>query len=248
MLGTLVNTGAVVVGSLAGLAIRRVGQARSTPSQQSLAASPPYRHAVTELVMQGVGLFTIALGVKMALETKQPLLVLLSIVLGGALGQTLGIEEALERLAERLKQLSASSEGTFVMGFISASVLFCAGPMTILGSVQDGLQHNPSLLLIKSVMDGVSALVLASTLGLGVLFSALTVLVVQGLLTLLAAQLQFLGAAPYLAEFTAVGGIIILAIGIRLLGLKDVKAGNFLLALVLVVLFVLLAVRLHLIS
>jgi uncharacterized membrane protein YqgA involved in biofilm formation len=243
MLGTLVNTATVLAGSLAGLLVRRLARTDAG------AASPsPRWQAISGLVMQGVGLFTIGLGIKMTLDSRQPLVVLLSIVLGAALGQLLGIEEALERLAVRLKQLSASSESTFVLGFVSASVLFCAGPMTILGSVQDGLQHDPNLLLIKSVMDGVSAVVLASTLGLGVIFSAVTVLVFQGLLTLLAARLQFLGAAPYLAEFTAAGGIIILAIGIRLLGLKDLKAGNLLPALALVVLFVFLAVRLHLIG
>jgi hypothetical protein len=234
MIGTIVNTVAVLAGSLAGLALRRVTRPAGTETE-----SP-----VQRIVMQGIGLFTIVLGIKMGVETKQFLIVVLSIVLGGVCGQLIGIEEALSRLAERLKRLTASAEGTFVSGFVTASVLFCIGPMTILGSVQDGLQHNPSLLLVKSIMDGVSSVILASALGAGVAFSALTVLVVQGLLTLLAAQLQFLVAPSYLAEFTAVGGIIILGIGIRLLSIKDVKAGNFLPALVLVVLFVFAASRL----
>lgn len=234
MVGTLVNTGTVLVGSLAGLALRRVIRPSATEGESPL----------QRIVMQGIGLFTIVLGIKMGLETKQFLIVVLSIVLGGVCGQLIGIEEALARLAERLKRLTASTEDTFVAGFVTASVLFCAGPMTILGSVQDGLQHSPNLLLIKSIMDGASALILTSALGIGVMFSALTVLVVQGLLTLLAAQLQFLVAPSYLAEFTAVGGIIILGIGVRLLGLKDIKAGNFLPALVFVVLAVFIALRL----
>jgi uncharacterized membrane protein YqgA involved in biofilm formation len=234
MIGTLVNTGTVLVGSLAGLALRRLFRKPVTGE------SPLQR-----IVMQGIGLFTIVLGVKMGLETKQFLVVVLSVVLGGACGQLIGIEEALERLAERLKQLTASTEGTFVTGFVTASVLFCAGPMTILGSVQDGLQHNPNLLFIKSIMDGASAVIFSSVFGLGVIFSAASVLIVQGLLTLLAGRLQFLVEARYLAEFTAVGGIIILGIGIRLLGLKDIKTANFLPALVFVVLIVFIALQLN---
>jgi uncharacterized membrane protein YqgA involved in biofilm formation len=235
MTGTLVNTGTVIVGSLAGLALRRLTSKRD-PDRDS---------PLQRIVMQGIGLFTILLGIKMGLESKQFLIVVLSIVLGGVCGQLIGIEEGLGRVAERLKKLTASTENTFVSGFVTASVLFCAGPMTILGSVQDGLQHNPSLLLIKAIMDGASAVILTSALGIGVIFSCITVLVVQGLLTLLAAQLQFLVAPSYLAEFTAVGGIIILGIGVRLLGLKDVKAGNFLPALVFVVLIVFIALRLQ---
>jgi uncharacterized membrane protein YqgA involved in biofilm formation len=234
MVGTLVNTGTVLVGSLAGMALRRVIRPGATEAESPL----------QRIVMQGIGLFTIVLGVKMGLETRQFLIVVLSIVLGGICGQLIGIEEALGRLAERLRHFTTSTEGTFVTGFVTASVLFCAGPMTVLGSVQDGLQHNPSLLLIKSIMDGASAVILTSALGIGVMFSALTVLAVQGLLTLLAAQLQFLVAPSYLAEFTAVGGVVILGIGTRLLGIKDIKAGNLLPALVLVVLAVFIALRL----
>jgi len=234
MIGTLVNTGTVLAGSLAGLALRRLIR------KPSAGESP-----VQRIVTQGIGLFTLVLGVKMGLETKQFVVVVLSIVLGGVCGQLIGIEEALERLAERLKRLTASTEGTFVAGFVTASVLFCVGPMTILGSVQDGLQHNPNLLFIKSIMDGASAVILTSALGIGVIFSAATVLIVQGLLTLLAGRLQFLIEARYLAEFTAVGGIIILGIGIRLLGLKDIKAANFLPALVFVVLIMFIALRLN---
>lgn len=234
MLGTLVNTGAVLAGSAAGLALRRL-------IRKPVTGESP----VQRIVMQGIGLFTIVLGIKMGIETKQFLIVVLSVVLGGICGQLIGIEEALERLAERLKRLTASNDTTFVAGFVTASVLFCAGPMTILGSVQDGLQHNPNLLFIKSIMDGASAVILTSALGIGVIFSAATVLVVQGLLTLLAGRLQFLVEARYLAEFTAVGGIIILGIGIRLLGLKDIKTANFLPALVFVVLIVFIALRLN---
>jgi hypothetical protein len=241
--GTIVNTAAVILGSLFGLLVRRAWPSARLTKWPSDEAAP-----LPTIVMQALGLVTVALGIKMALETRQMLVVIISIVLGAVIGQLSGIEAALERFAVRLKRLTASSESTFVTGFVTASVLYCVGPMTILGSIQNGLQHDPQLLLIKAVMDGVSSVILASTLGIGVLFSCLTVLVTQGLLTLLAAQMRFLVEPLYLSEFTAVGGIIIAAIGIRLLGLKDIKAGNLLPGLVLVVLIVLIASRCHWLS
>ena len=247
MVGTLTNCATVVVGSIIGLGIRgAAAKARAGDLRElSQSALPADASPLPRIVLQGLGLATVVIGVKMALETKQLLIVILSIILGAVCGQLIGIEEALERLAARLKQLSASSESTFVTGFVTASVLFGVGPMTILGSVQDGLQHDPKLLLIKSLMDGVSSVILASTLGVGVIFSAFTVLITQGLLTLLASRLRFLIEPGYLTEFTAVGGLIIIAIAIRLLGIKDIKAGNFLPALVFVVLMVFAATRLH---
>jgi uncharacterized membrane protein YqgA involved in biofilm formation len=162
----------------------------------------------------------------------------LSIVTGGALGQFIGIEEAIERVGLKLKNLVAShDQGLFAEGFVFASLLFCIGPMTVLGCVQAGVENNPELLFVKSLMDGVAAIILASTFGLGVIFSALTVLFFQGGLVLLAGQMDFLTTSLYLNDFTSVGGIIIFGIGIKLLGLKPIKNGNFLPALVLVLLF-----------
>ena len=267
MIGTIVNTATVIIGSAAGLILRAAVRGKPSPvvpsavtgeaSDGPAASSAPFPVSGTvapsfdippsplpAIVLTGLGLATLALGLKMALEARQMLIVILSMVLGGLAGQVIGIEEALERLAEKLKRMTRSSEGTFVTGFVTASVLFCAGPMTILGSIQDGLQHDPKLLLIKSLMDGISSTILASTLGVGVIGSAVTVLVVQGVLTLLSAQLGFLTQARYLSDFTAVGGLIIIALGIRLTGIKDIKAGNLLPALVLVVLMVLAATKL----
>jgi hypothetical protein len=242
--GTLVNTAAVLAGSLVGLGLRMLKPDRPARPVSEPCVSGP----VALIVMQGIGLVTVALGVRMALDGRHALVLILSIVLGGALGQIVGIERGLEQLAVRLRRITASSESAFVTGMVTASVLYCVGPMTILGSIQDGLQHDPKLLLIKSLMDGVSSVILASTLGVGVLFSALVVLGVQSLLTLLAAQLRFLTTPAYLNEFTAVGGLIILAIGIRLLGLRDVKAGNLLPGLAVVLLLVFLGLKLRLIN
>jgi uncharacterized membrane protein YqgA involved in biofilm formation len=222
MIGVIVNTALVLVGSVIGLVLRR-----GIPDR------------IKTIVMSGLGLFTCILGAKMGIEMTQPLLVVLSIVVGGALGQILHIEEGLEILGLKLRHLVRSQEGTaFAEGFVFSSLLFCVGPMTILGCIEAGLRNRPDLLFVKSLMDGVSAIILASSLGFGVLFSTVTVLVIQGALVLLAQQLTFLTDPLYLHDFTAVGGIIIFGIGIKLLGLKQMKVGNFLPALVLIVLFI----------
>jgi uncharacterized membrane protein YqgA involved in biofilm formation len=197
---------------------------------------------IKHIIMIGLGLFTCVFGVKMGLEMQQPLVVVLSIVVGGAVGQVIRIEEGIETMGDRLRKLIGSrDQSSFAQGFVFASLLFCVGPMTILGCIKAGIEGDPELLFIKSIMDGVSAVILASTLGLGVLLSALTVLILQGVLVLLSQQLTFLTQPTYLGDFTGVGGIIILGIGIKLLGVKQLKAGNFLPALVFVILFTFLS-------
>lgn len=221
MIGVVVNTVLVIIGSLLGLFLKK-----GIPEN------------VKKSIMTGLGLFTCLLGIKLGLEMKNAIVVVLSIVTGGALGQLIGIEEAIERVGSKLKNLVAShDQGLFAQGFVFASLLFCIGPMTVLGCVQAGVENNPELLFVKSLMDGVAAIILASTFGLGVIFSALTVLFFQGGLVLLAGQMDFLTTSLYLNDFTSVGGIIIFGIGIKLLGLKPIKNGNFLPALVLVLLF-----------
>lgn len=225
MIGTVVNTVLVVAGSVIGLLVKR-----AIPDN------------IKRMIMTGLGLFTCVLGLKMGIGMDRPLVVIISIILGGVCGELLRIEDLLEGLGERLKGLvRARGEATFVQGFVFASLLFCVGPMTILGSIQAGLQNNPELLFVKSLMDGVSSIILASTLGLGVLFSAATVLIVQGGLTLLARQFSFLTGPAYLSDFTAVGGIMILAIGLKLLDIKTIKVANLLPALVVSILLIMLA-------
>jgi uncharacterized membrane protein YqgA involved in biofilm formation len=225
MIGTVVNVILVVVGSLAGVVLRK-----GIPEN------------IKKMIITALGLFTCVLGGKMGFEMQRPLVVVFSLVLGGVLGEILRIEDLLEGIGEKLKRLiKARGETSFAQGFVFASLLFCVGPMTILGSIQAGLQNKPELLLVKSLMDGASSIVLASGLGVGVAFSALTVLVIQGGLTLLAQQLSFLADPTYLSDFTSVGGIIIFAIGLKLLSIKSIKAGNLLPALVFVVVLTFIA-------
>lgn len=225
MIGVFTNTLLVFLGSLVGLLLKR-----GIPEN------------IKKIVLIGLGLFTCILGIKMGLKMERPLITVLSLVVGGALGEILRIEAFLEEIGTKLKRLvKTQDEASFAQGFVTASLLFCVGPMTILGCLQAGLENNPELLFVKSLMDGVSSIILCSTLGIGVMFSAVAVLIIQGSLTLLAQQLHFLTDAIYLSDFTSVGGIIIFAIGIKLLGIKQIKVGNFLPALIIVLLLVFFA-------
>jgi len=227
--GTLLNIATVLVGGAIGLAF---GARFSDRARQT--------------VLAGIGLFTAAIGLRMFLETENPLYPLGGIVVGGLLGEGLRIEEGLGRLGawleRRFAPRSAGPATTFVRGFLTASLLFCVGPLTILGSIQDGLTGDYQLLAIKSVLDGFAALALASTLGIGVLFSVLVILGYQVGLTLLAAQAQGMLSNAMAGEMTAVGGILLLALAIgTILEIRPIRAGNLLPALVVSPLLVALA-------
>lgn len=189
-----------------------------------------------EIMTAGLGLCTLLIGVQMALKAQNPLVVIASMVIGGVMGELLGIEEALERAGEWLRNRARSGSGTFVTGYVTASLVFCVGPMTLLGSIQEGLTGNPDIIYTKAMLDGAASVAFASSLGAGVGFAAITVLVFQGTLTLLGAQLAFLLRPEILNEVTATGGLLILAIGLLLLEVKRLRVANLLPALVVVVL------------
>lgn len=221
MTGTFLNTAAILVGGLLGIRFGKFLKDRSR-----------------ETIIIGLGLFTIAISISMFLESNNALIVLGGILIGGLIGEALKIEDRVNHLGDKLEarfsdQSSDSLKGTFVRGFLTSSVLFCTGPMAILGSIQDGLTGDFQLLAIKSVMDGFAAFALASTLGPGVLFSGLMVFLYQGFFSLLAVQLQGLMTPEMIAELTATGGIILIGLAISsLLEIKPIRAGNFLPSLV----------------
>jgi len=173
MTGTILNTITILVGGLLGL---RFGKLLPNKTR--------------ETIVIGLGLFTIGLALNMFLETNNSLIVLGGILLGGILGENLQIEDRINKLGERLesrfngKSPSDSTKGNFVRGFMTSSILFCTGPMAILGAIQDGLIGDFQLLAIKSVIDGVAAFALASTLGIGVIFSGVMVFLYQGFFSL----------------------------------------------------------------
>jgi uncharacterized membrane protein YqgA involved in biofilm formation len=219
--GTLLNVATVLVGGAAGLAF-----------------GPRLADRVRQTVMAGIGLFTLAIGLKMFLETSNPIIVLVSLLIGGILGEWWRIEDGLRAIGTALEaRVAKGSEGPrsradFVRGFLTASLLFCVGPMTILGSIQDGLTGDYSLLAVKSVLDGFASLALASTLGIGVLFSIVVILVYQGGITLLASIAQGVFSDAMVSEMTAAGGVLLMALAIgSLLEIRPVRAGNLLPAL-----------------
>ena len=237
MTGTLINAAAVLVGGTAGLVFgaRLADRVRQT-------------------VMAGIGLFTLAMGLKMFLETSNPLLVLGSLLVGGILGEWWRIEDGLRAIGTALEARFAKDDqgslrrGDFLRGFLTASLLFCVGPMTILGSIQDGLTGDYSLLAVKSVLDGFASLALASTLGGGVLFSVLVVLAYQGGITLLASGAQAVFTDTMVAEMTAAGGVLLMALAVgSLLEIRPVRAGNLLPSLILAPVAVWILTRLGLI-
>lgn len=235
MTGTILNVLAVLIGGGLGLLF---------------GARLPER--LRHTLLAALGLFTFGLGLRMFLQTTNPLLVLASLLVGALLGEWWRIEDGLKSLGARLEARFAGGSGEisegnrFIRGFLTASLLFCVGPMTILGSIQDGLSGDYQLLAIKSVLDGFAALAFASTLGVGVLFSVLAILAYQGGLTLLASQAQALLSAAMIAEMTAVGGILLMALAVSsLLELRPIRAGNLLPALVAAPVFVWLLALLH---
>ena len=210
-------------------------------------AGPRLPERLRTTVLQGVGLVTLALGIANASRTRNLVFPLVAVVVGGALGELLRVEDGLEGLGSWLRRrlgVEAGCEGRrFVDGFVSASRLFCGGPLTILGSLSDGLGRGSEQLLVKAALDGSVALVLASTLGVGVGLSALSVLVVQGGLTAAAGVLADLLDDRMVDELTATGGIVILGIALRILDLKQVRVGSFLPALLLAPILVALFAR-----
>jgi len=231
MIGTLINVDAILVGGSIGMLIggRLSDRLKAT-------------------IISGMGLFTAVIGIKMFLETQNSLIVLGSLVIGILLGEWWKIEDSLQQLGEKLEKRFTRSNGAsepgspqhdFVRGFMIASLLFCVGPIAILGSIQAGLSGDYNLLVIKSVLDGFAALAFASTLGVGVLFSAGMILLYQGSITLLAAQLDAIVTGPMQAELTATGGVLLVGIAISsLLEIKKIRVGNFLPALVIAPLIV----------
>jgi uncharacterized membrane protein YqgA involved in biofilm formation len=229
--GTIINVVTVLVGGMLGMLL-----------------GARLSERMRETIMHGLGLLTLVIGIQLSFETNNVLIVLTSLLLGGIAGEWLRIEDRLNQLgrwldhktagdsdlsaSDRLHGVAHAGTSRFSRAFLTASLLFCVGPMTILGSIQDGLSGDYTLLAIKATLDGFAALAFASTMGPGVLFSALTVLVYQGALTLGAGWASVVLTDPMIAEMTATGGVLMLALGLGLLGIKQIRAGNLLPAIV----------------
>ncbi len=211
MKGTIVNTIAVIAGGTVGMLIGR-----------------RFPQKIREAIIQGVGLFTLLLGVSMILKSEDIIIIFISLILGIITGEALKLEEHLLNLLERVKSRVSPNSPKFVEGFITATLVFCVGAMTIVGSIEEGLTGNATLLYTKSLMDGVTSITLASGLGVGVVLSSISVFLIQGGLTLLGSNLQFLMTPLYINVLTATGGLLIIAIGFELIGIKKLRILNML--------------------
>ena len=233
--GTLINVGTVVIGGALGALL-----GNRLPEK------------MRQTVLQGLGLMTLIIGVSMAIQTRNILIPLFSMLIGCIVGEALDIQRALDRLAQRIEERIATRghamgatrpQSTIAQGFITASLVFCIGPMTVLGSIQDGLMGDYSLLAVKSLMDGFAGMALAASLGVGVVLSAGAVLLLQGGLSLLALLFgSALGGVtaqtPWVLEMTATGGVVILSISFLLLDIKRIRAANLLPAILIAPLLV----------
>ena len=220
MIATFVNCATVIVGSLIGLILH----AKINES---------FKH----IVYVGAGMVSLILGIKMGLVTTRIVFLALALILGGILGQWWNVEGGILRLGEFLKKRFAKKDTgkDFAGGFLNASVLFCVGAMTLVGAFKAGAEGDYDLILTKSVMDGFMAIMLTAAMGIGVAFSAITILVYQGGITLLAGVLQPLVNELLLNELTAVGGILVIMIGLNLLGLSKLKTANYIPALLITI-------------
>jgi uncharacterized membrane protein YqgA involved in biofilm formation len=224
-LSVIINSVAVLFGSVLGIII-----GKKIPD------------AFRDMVFAVLGIVTLLMGIQMGLESNNTMVVLVSLVIGGAIGYPLRLEERIGQLVKRFE--SDGNESRVAKGFITATLLFVAGPMTILGCFQAGVASNYSIIFLKSALDGISAILLASLYGIGIIFAALSVFLVQGLLVSFSSLLVFLTRPEYLKDFTGVGGVLLIAIGLRMTGIKEIKVGNLLPSIIVVVLVNALLLRL----
>lgn len=219
MIGTIVNTVAVLVGGLLGLVLNKKMPGR-----------------VTSFYFQAIGLFTLAIGATMAVSMEKILIIVSSLAIGSLLGEWWNLEKGAEQLSEYLKKRFKIGSERFSEGLVTAFLLFCVGSMTILGTIQEGTGGSPDLLYTKSMMDFFSAILLASAFGVGVAFSALPLFLFQASLTLFAMFASHFFTDDIILGLTNVGGILLIGLGINILEIKKLRIMNMLPSLVIVVL------------
>ncbi len=214
MLGTIVNSLAIVAGSLLGVLF-------------SKGIAERYK----TIILSGVGLSVVLIGMKSALVSDDLMVVIFSVIIGAIIGEAIRIEDKLEslgRFIERKVARKSSDTSSFARGFVTASLVFCVGSMAIVGSLESGLTGNHQTLFAKSILDGVTSVIFASTMGLGVMFSGIAVFLYQGIITLLASSLKNYLVTETINQMTSVGGLLILAIGLNMLKITKIKVGNLL--------------------
>ncbi|MBW2590244.1 MAG: DUF554 domain-containing protein [Deltaproteobacteria bacterium] len=211
MLGTLVNVAAIIAGSLVGLIFRgRISE------------------KYNKTIIQAISLGVILIGLKSAFKCNDFILIIISLALGSLLGELCKIEHRLENAGAWLEKKFSNKGGSFATGFVTTSLLYCVGAMAIVGSLESGLTGNHSTLFAKSTLDGIGSVIFSSTMGIGVLFSSVSVLLYQGTITLAAVYVKPFLVPEVISQMSSVGGLLIVAIGINMLGENKIKVGNML--------------------
>ncbi len=218
--GTIVNVLTILIGGGIGLLLNK--------------KLPP---RYVKIFFQVIGLFTLLLGISMALKSTHILHMILSLITGALLGEALHLERGVEKFSNKMKRRFSKSGEKFTEGMLTSFLLFCMGSMTILGGIEEGMTGDAHLLYIKALMDGISSIALASALGIGVLFSAVPLLIYQGGITLFSAWLGDFFPQVMITELSAVGGILLMGLGIQILEIKKFRIINMLPALVMIILF-----------
>lgn len=229
MLGVLVNSGAIIFGSIIGLLF-----------------SKKFTDELNDMIMTGCGVVTLVIGFQMAFGYANIVFMALSLIIGAIIGYALDIDGKVLKIGEKLEKLTkkndlletAGSKSNFAYAFLNSSVLFCTGAMAIVGSFEAGAKHEYTTLFTKSILDGFIAIGYASAMGVGTAFSALAILVYQGSLALLSTWIQPYVSELLIKEVSAVGGCMIVMIGLNLLNLKKIKTANFLPGLIVEIIFV----------
>lgn len=227
MIGTIVNVLAIIIGTLIGLVIK---------------GGIPKR--VSDTVMQGLALCTIYIGISGALKGNNMLLIIISIAIGAVIGELLDVDKQIFKLGNRLEACFKATNSKIAEGFVTSSLLFCVGAMAIVGSLENGLTGNCNTLFVKSMLDGISSIIFASTFGIGVIFSSVVVLVYQGTITLTAAFLKPILVISLVNNMTAVGSLLIFGLGLNMLKLTKIKVANLLPAIFIPILYQLI-INLH---
>lgn len=218
LFGSIANAFLIICGASAGLLLRKKIPAK-----------------IMELPVQGMALFVFTLGTGMAIKTAHPLIVIASIAAGSLAGELLNIEGALERASMKLEKRLGSGAAGFTTGFVTTSLIYCTGSMAVLGAFEEGLGGYPSLLLAKGLIDGLTSVAMAASLGFGVVFSSVPVFIYQSALTLAAGWIQPFMSEAAVTEMSATGGLMLMAIGVNLLGLMKIRVMNMLPGLVVAV-------------
>jgi uncharacterized protein len=232
MLGNYVNTITIIIGCLLGLLIQK-----------------GLHEKYKTIIMQAIGLSVLFVGATVTIgglldPDSEPVLFIISLVIGGALGELIGIEKALDKLGLMLQNKVGSQQSNIAEGFVTASLLFCVGTMAVIGSLDSGLRGDHTMLYAKSVIDGITAMILASTLGVGVIFSAAVVFIYQGAIILFAGLLEPLLTIDVIREISIIGGILIFGIGLSMMEIKRIKTVNLLPAIIVPVFYYLWVVPL----